>query len=512
LPIIHAVAGLRAMSEVPAPAAPSPPPAPPDDRVAFARPTPPAWRIGLLLLVFGAGAAVVLLQHSLDRRVRAAIGSVCFICLIAACSKNLRQVRWRTIAWGMGLQLALALFILKFAIPGRPEGMSVGEHLGHVVRLKTTTFDDGAEVAWRRPGFEMFSAVGRTVERFLGFTNVGSEFVFGKLSDGKAMEGAFGPGNGFVFAFSALPTIIFVSSFFTVLYYFGVLQFIVRVMAKAMMRMMQTSGAESLSAVANVFMGQTEAPLIVKPYVPRMTRSELLAMMVGGMATISGGVMAIYIKLGADAVAILATSVMAAPCGMYLSKLMLPETQVPETHGNATVKAEKMHSNAIDAAAGGASDGLYLALNVAAMIIAFLAFIALINACLSAMHPGLSLTAIFSKVFYPVALLMGADPKDGGYLADLLGTKLVANEFVAYVKLTSTGEGNYAGLISEHGKVLATYALTGFANIASIGIQLGGIGSLAPTRRADLAALGGRALLCGFLATLINASLAGMLM
>jgi CNT family concentrative nucleoside transporter len=367
-------------------------------------------------------------------------------------------------------------------------------------------------VAWRRPGFEVFSAVGRTIERFLGFTNVGSEFVFGKLSNGPAMEQAFGKGNGFVFAFSALPTIIFVSSFFTVLYYFGILQFVVRVMARAMMHMMRTSGAESLSAVANVFMGQTEAPLIVKPYVPRMTRSELLAMMVGGMATISGGVMAIYIKLGADAVAILATSVMAAPCGLYLSKLMLPETQVPETHGKATVKAEKLHSNVIDAAAGGASDGLYLALNVAAMIIAFLAFIALINAVLSAVHPELSLTAIFSRVFYPVALLMGADPKDSGYLADLLGTKLVANEFVAYVKLTSTGEGNYGGVISEHGKILATYALTGFANIASIGIQLGGIGSLAPTRRADLAALGGRALLCGFLATLINASLAGMLM
>jgi concentrative nucleoside transporter, CNT family len=503
------------MSEIPAPASPSPPPPrlPLDAEIKLAPPTPLVWRLALLAIVFGLGAAVYLLQDSLDRRVRAGIGIVCFIGLIAACSKNLRQVRWRTVAWGIGLQLVLALLILKFAIPGRPEGMSHAEHMGHVVRMETTTFDDGTAVPWRRPGFEVFSAVGRTIERFLGFTNVGSEFVFGKLSDGKAMEGAFGKGNGFVFAFSALPTIIFVSSFFTVLYYFGVLQFIVRVMAKAMMHMMQTSGAESLSAVANVFMGQTEAPLIVKPYVPRMTRSEMLAMMVGGMATISGGVMAIYIKLGADAVAILATSVMAAPCGLYLSKLMLPETEMPETHGNANIKAEKMHQNAIDAAAGGASDGLYLALNVAAMIIAFLAFIALINAVLGAFNPAWSLTAIFSQVFYPVALLMGADPKDSGMLADLLGTKLVTNEFVSYVKLTSPADaGGYAGVISQHGKVLATYALTGFANIASIGIQLGGIGSLAPTRRADLAALGTRALLCGFLATLINASLAGMLM
>lgn len=441
--------------------------------VAPGSPTPFAWRAALLAGVVAAAAVVYFGRDALDRRVRAAIGIVSFIALIAACSVNLRAVRLRTILWGMALQGLFAAFILK-TIAGK-------------------TF---------------FGYVGNGVKRFLEFTNEGSKFVFGVLADGGSVEGVFGKDTGFIFAFQALPTIIFVSSFFTVLYYFGLLQLIVRVMAKAMMYMMGTSGAESLSAVANVFMGQTEAPLIVKPYVPRMTQSELLAMMVGGMATISGGVMAVYIGMGANPTAILATSVMAAPCGLYLSKIMLPETQVPETHGNAEVKSEKLHANVIDAAAGGATDGMHLALNVAAMIIAFLAFIALINAVLGLVDPRSSLNSIFATIFYPVALLMGCDLDDAGMLADLLGTKLVTNEFVAYKMLTV----DFRERISPQGLVLATYALTGFANIASVGIQLGGIGSLAPTRRADLAALGGRALLCGFVATLINASIAGMFM
>jgi CNT family concentrative nucleoside transporter len=322
------------------------------------------------------------------------------------------------------------------------------------------------------------------------------------------MGEVFGPANGFVFAFKALPTIIFISSFFTVLYYFGVLQFIVRLMARAMMFLMRTSGAETLSAAANVFMGQTEAPIIVKPFVPRMTQSELLAMMVGGMATISGGVMAVYISLGADPVAILTTSVMAAPCGLYLSKLLLPELDVPETRGEAPINVEKLHVNAVDAAAGGASDGLQLAVNVAAMLIAFLAFIALFDYLLGQIWAGLTLAKVFAVVFAPVAFLMGVPSADVGPLADLLGTKLVANEFVAFVKLTT----QYKGVISDRAYVLATFALTGFANIASIGIQLGGIGGMAPSRRGDLARLGSRALLAGFLATLVNACVASMLL
>jgi concentrative nucleoside transporter, CNT family len=275
-----------------------------------------------------------------------------------------------------------------------------------------------------------------------------------------------------------------------------------------MMYLMRTSGAESLSVAANVFMGQTEAPLIVKPYVPRMTRSELHTMMVGGMAHISGGVMAVYIGLGADAVAILTTSVMAAPCSLYLSKLMLPELDQPETHGRVKTAIERQHVNVIDAAAAGASDGMHLAMNVAAMLIAFLAFIALFDFLLGLVpsEPKMTLARVFSIIFSPAAVLMGVQPVDVAPIADLLGTKLVANEFVAFINLTS----KYRDVLSPRSYVLATYALTGFANFSSIGIQLGGIGGMAPTRRGDLAALGMRALFVGFLATLINASIASL--
>ena len=418
-----------------------------------------------------------LLRDVIGFRGQAAAGAICFISIVAACSPDLRRVNWRTVLWGMALQLGFALFILKF------------------------------EVGGRRPGYEIFAAVARGVGRFLEFTDAGSLFVFGVLADQPKMGEIFGPENGLVFAFRALPTIIFISSFFTVLYYFGVLQFVVRLMARAMMYLMRTSGAETLSAAANVFMGQTEAPIIVKPFVPRMTQSELLAMMVGGMATISGGVMAVYIALGADPIAILTTSVMAAPCGLYLSKLLLPELEQPETSGTAQVNVEQTHVNVIDAAASGASDGLKLAINVAAMLIAFLAFIALFDFLLGAVREGLTLSRVFAVVFAPVAFLMGVPAADVGPLADVLGTKLVANEFVAFVKLT----GEYRGVVSDRSYVLATFALTGFANISSIGIQLGGIGAMAPDRRQDLARLGGRALLAGFLATLINACVASML-
>ncbi len=270
---------------------------------------------------------------------------------------------------------------------------------------------------------------------------------------------------------------------------------------------MRTSGAETLSAAANVFMGQTEAPIIVKPYVPAMTQSELLAMMVGGMATISGGVMAVYISLGADPVAILTTSVMAAPCGLYLSKILYPEVEEPATRGDVKIAVEQTHTNVIDAASAGASDGTMLAINVAAMLIAFMAFIAMIDYLLALANPSLSLSRIFGWLFSPVAVLMGVPSNEVGMIGDLLGTKLVANEFVAYVKLT----GEYRDALSPRSYTLATYALTGFANFASIGIQLGGIGGMAPSRRGDLARLGSRALLAGFIATLINAAIASAL-
>jgi CNT family concentrative nucleoside transporter len=278
-------------------------------------------------------------------------------------------------------------------------------------------------------------------------------------------------------------------------------------MARAMVYLLRTSGAETLSAAANVFMGQTEAPLIVKPFIPRMTESELLATMVGGMATIAGGVMAVYIALGADPVAILTTSVMAAPCGLYLSKIMIPELGQPMTRGEARIEVQRQHVNFIDAASAGASDGMLLAINVAAMLIAFLAGIAMIDYVLGLASPGLSLARVFSWVFAPIAVLMGVPAQDVGAVADLLGTKLVTNEFVAYVKLTTEYKA-----IDPRSYALATFALTGFANFGSVGIQLGGIGAIAPDRRHDLARLGPRALLGGFVATLINASIAAMLL
>jgi concentrative nucleoside transporter, CNT family len=429
-------------------------------------------------IAVGLAVAAFALRDTVNPRLQAVAGIICFISVIAASSRSLRAVSWRTVGWGIALQVGLALLILKLEINGV------------------------------RPGYVFFSKIAGLVKRFLEFTNAGSQFVFGNLANQPAMDKVFGPGQGFVFAFTALPTIIFVSSFFTVLYYFGILQFIVKLFARAMMLAMRTSGAETLSAAANVFMGQTEAPIIVKPYVAAMTQSELLALMVGGMATISGGVMAVYIALGADPVAILTTSVMAAPCGLYLSKILYPEMEEPATRGDVKIVVEKQHTNVIDAASAGASDGTMLAINVAAMLIAFLAFIAMFDYLLSLVNPQLSLARVFAWVFAPVAVLMGVPAQDVPAMGDLLGTKLVANEFVAYVKLT----GEYRDVLSPRSYTLAAYALTGFANFASIGIQLGGIGAMAPTRRGDLARLGSRALLAGFIATLINASIAAALL
>jgi len=407
--------------------------------------------------------------------VRGGLGVISFLAVISAFSRNLAAVNWRAVLWGIGLQLGLAVLILRF------------------------------EVGGRRPVYEIFEAIAGAARQFLSFTAAGTELVFGGLADPVVMEQLF-PG-GFVFAFQGLPIIIFVSAFFTVLYHFGVLQVIVRLMARVMMAVMRTSGAETLSASANVFMGQTEAPLIVKPYVEKMTQSELLALMIGGLATIAGSVMAIYIALGADPVALLTTSVMAAPCGLYLAKILLPETGQPETLGQANTTVERPHANAIDALAAGASDGTRLAINVAAMLIAFLAFLAMIDYLLGAVHPELSLAAIFGRVFAPAAMLIGVPLADVPAVADLLGTKLVANEFVAFLKLTT----EYSGM-SPDAHVLSTYALTGFANFGSIGILLGGIGGIAPSRRGDLARLWGLALLGGFVATLINAAIASMLL
>jgi CNT family concentrative nucleoside transporter len=435
--------------------------------------TPTSWRAGLFAVVAVLALGAWLGSEAIPGQVRSGMGFVAFLTLVAACSRNLRALNWRTIGWGIAIQVGLALFVLR-----------------------------------TEPGYRLFNAIAEVVKKFLDFTDHGSMFVFGELANPQKMEEVLGKNRGFLFAFKALPTIIFVSSFFTVLYYFGVLQLIVRGMARVMRYFMQTSGSETLSASANVFMGQTEAPLIVKPYIERMTQSELLALMAGGMATISGGLLAVFIGMKADAVALLTTSVMAAPCSLYLAKLLWPETEQSQTHGAATASPDVGHVNVLDAAASGASDGLKLALNVAAMLIAFLAFIAMFDYILGAIDSRLSLARVFSWVFAPAALLLGVDGGDVGMTADLLGTKLVANEFVAYTKY----QVYYFEALTPRGRILCTFALTGFANFASIAIQIGGIGALAPSRRQDLARLGTRALLVGFLATMVNACLAGMLL
>jgi CNT family concentrative nucleoside transporter len=447
--------------------------------VTSERPPPPAagtpltWRLGLLALVAGLAALATAGDAFLGPRGRAACGLAAFLALAAACSSDLRAVNRHTLLWGIALQVGLAVLVLKVEINGR------------------------------RPGYEAFQALGDLFKTFLAFADKGADFVFGPLGPSE-MKQRLGRG---AFAFSVLPTIIFVSSFFTVLYHLGVLQKVVQAMAWLMSKLMRTSGAETLSVTANVVMGQTEAPLIVKPYVERLTESELLALMVGGMAHISGGLLAAYIDMGADPVAIIATSVMASPCSLYLAKVVMPELGRPDTLGSVRAPVEKTHRNVIDAAAAGASDGMRLALNIAAMLIAFIAFIALFDAVLGWARPGLTLSRVFAVLFAPAAALTGVEAGDVPLLADLLGTKLVANEFVAYTRFQE-----YGAELSPRGRVLATYALTGFANFASIGIQIGGIGALAPSRRADLARLGPRALLTGFLVTLLNASLAGLLM
>jgi concentrative nucleoside transporter, CNT family len=437
--------------------------------------TPWAWRgailvaltvVGLLAylgsLAFGQGSAGA-------HRVQAGCGIVFFLGLAALFSKSLQSVSRKTLLWGLGLQFALAVLVLY-----SPQVRTVFEWVGTGIKALITASDKGAE------------------------------FVFGSLSK------VDGP-SGFVFAFKALPPIIFVSAFFSVLYYLGVLQFFVKLMARAMMYLMGTSGAETLSVSANVFMGQTEAPLIVKPFVPRMTRSELLALMASGMAHISGGMMAVYISYGADPVSILATCVMACPCSLYLTKLMYPESAQPVTAGTAPITVETPYVNVIDAAAGGVKDGVWLAINVAAMLIAFIAFIALFDIILGGIWPGMTLDQIFGWVFAPVAFLLGVPADECRNVGNLLGLKLAANEHVAFLKYK---EWNTTGsvVLSDRAKVLAVYALTGFANFASVGIQLGGIGAMAPGRRADLAKLGMKALFIGFLATLINAAVAGLLM
>jgi CNT family concentrative nucleoside transporter len=438
--------------------------------------TPWSWRLAIVAAILALGGTAFILRDVIGPRGQALAGVFCFFGVVAACSGNLRAVNWRTIGWGVALQVALALLVLKVPLVN-----------------------------------EWFNAAKVVVLRFIDFSNAGAEFVFGNLA--RPGDIALNPGKEFIFifAFKALPPILFISAFFTVLYHYGVLQRLVRLMAAAMVHLMRTSGAETLSVSANVFMGMTESPLIVKPYVPRMTRSELFALMASGMAHISGGMMVVYINYGADPVAVLTTCIMACPCSLYLAKLFMPETGVPETAGTVrTAREQSPHVNGIDAMTAGAGDGMRLAINIVAMLIVFIAFVAMADAVIDFVVPGLSLQKIFGWVFSPAAFLMGIEPADVSKVGSLLGAKLAINEHYAY--LVMKGWRATADYMTPRSYTLAAFALTGFANFASVGIQLGGIGGMAPERRSDLAKLGLRALFVGFMATLLNAAVAGVLL
>ena len=400
------------------------------------------------------------------------------IALIAySLSTNRRAIRGRTIVWGFGLQFLFALIVLKTAV-----------------------------------GQNTFAFLGEKIRRLLDFASVGSSFVFGPIGNqpvwARIMNQVLGPDGaqyGVIFAFQIAPTIIFIAALFAILYYFGIMQLVVRLFALVMNKVMGASGAESLNVAASIFMGQTEAPLTIRPYLPRMTQSELMTVMTSGMAHISGGIMAAYILFGIEAQHLLTAVIMTAPGTLMMAKIFVPETEVPETMGTVKLEIERTDVNVIDAAGRGTSEGLALALNVGAMLISFLALIALVNALLGL--AGLSLQQIFGWVFAPIAWAMGVPWRDAPTIGNLLGTRMALNEFVAYAQL-----GPMKSALDPRSFTIATFALCGFANFSSIGIQIGGIGALAPSRRHDLARLGLRAMLAGTLANFITATIAGFLL
>jgi CNT family concentrative nucleoside transporter len=405
------------------------------------------------------------------------LGAVVILTIAYACSTNRRAIRWATVAWGLGLQIVFAVIVLK---------TTVGERV--------------------------FTFLGTYITKLLGFAGVGSAFVFGALGDNavwtKVMTGALGPDgaqSASMFAFQVLPTIIFIAALFAILYYFGVMQLVVRVFAVVMHRVMKASGAESLNVAASIFMGQTEAPLTIRPYLPEMTQSELMTVMTSGMAHISGGIMAAYVLFGVEAKHLLTAVIMTAPGTIMMAKMFVPETEVPKTMGSVRLEVERTDVNVIDAAGRGTAEGLHLALNVGAMLISFLALIALVNALLGIVH--LSLGQIFGWVFAPVAWSMGVPWRDAPTIGNLLGTRMALNEFVAYSQL-----GPLKATLDPKSFTIATFALCGFANFSSIGMQIGGIGGLAPNRRHDLARLGLRAMLAGTLANFMTATIAGFLL
>jgi concentrative nucleoside transporter, CNT family len=387
-------------------------------------------------------------------------------------STNRSRIRWRTVAWGIGLQLIFAFLVLRF---------DYGERA----------------MAW----------AGDVVNNMLHSTEAGTKVLFGALGTPNTSLGS-------IFAFQVLPTIIFISAFFAVLYHLGIMQVIIRALAWVMLKTMVISGAESMNVAASIFMGQTEAPLTIRPFLSKATRSELMTIMTSGMAHVSGGIMAMYIAQGVAAKHLLAAVIMTSPGTILISKMLVPETEVPATEGRVVIPEQEEHKdeNLIGAIARGTIDGGKLALNVAIMLISFLALVALLDSLLSWVHvhagfhwvPG-SLGEILGFVFAPVAWLIGVPWQDCGVIGNLLGTRMALNEVIAYIAL-----GAHRATLLPRSFTIATFALCGFANLGSIGMQIGGIGALVPERRNDLSRLGVRAMLAGTMANLISASIAGI--
>ncbi|HEY6362077.1 MAG TPA: NupC/NupG family nucleoside CNT transporter [Vicinamibacterales bacterium] len=439
------------------------------------------------LLVLGGLAAIAAVAIALGfagaGRVQPVAGLALVLALAYCMSSARRAIDHRTVVWGLTLQFVFALIVLKTTV-----------------------------------GRQAFQAAGAVITRVLDFAFVGSSFVFGPLGNREAWPkimtavlGEEGVQYGVIFAFQVLPTIIFIAALFAMLYYFGVMQVIVRAFALVMRRFMRASGAETLNVAASIFMGQTEAPLTIRPFLPRMTESELMTVMTAGMAHISGGIMAAYILFGIEAQHLLTAVIMTAPGTLMMAKIFVPETRVPETMGTVTLHIEKTDVNVIDAVGRGTGEGLHLALNVGAMLISFLALVALLNAALGLIGGwigiDLSMQRILGVVFAPIAWSLGVPWPDAPVVGNLLGTRMVLNEFVAYSQL-----GALKGMLDPRSFTIATFALCGFANFSSIGIQIGGIGALAPERRHDLARLGLRAMIAGTFANFVTATIAGMLL
>ncbi len=404
------------------------------------------------------------------QRLTGLLGIAAILGIAYLMSNNRKSINFRIVYWGLGLQIAFAIFILATPIG--------------------------------QPLFEFFD---RGVRKLLSFSDEGAEFLFNALAIGPGNDGSL----GFFFAFQILPTIIFFSAFMAILYHFGVMQFIVKYIARGMQKSMKTSGSETLSASANIFVGQTEAPLVIRPFVKTMTKSELMAVMTGGFATMAGGVLAIYAKWLADipniAGHLMAASVMSAPAALVLAKIIYPEVETSPTQGDLKLEIEKTSGNVMESIARGTGDGMRLAANVGAMLIAIVALVAAANYGLSWI--GLSIQQVLGWVFSPLAFLMGVPYADIFTVGQLMGEKIVLTELVAYAHLQEM-----SGVLTEKSMIISSYALCGFANFASIGIQIGGIGALAPERRGDLSQVALKAMIGGALASWLTATVAGIML